>query len=361
MLSKFNTCIINFIVIVIILTGLINNVEAETPLVKVSKIVGGRSADIDAWPWMAGLIYKAFEASDGLFCGASLIARNWVLTAAHCVINENNSSFDVVINQPSLGNNSGERLSIKRIIIHPQFNNITFDNDLALIELQTSSQYLPVKILSPYTFQDEGGKNTLALGWGITSATDKKRAMDLHQVELTTVDNSVCSENVGSITENMLCAGDIPNNKDTCMGDSGGPLIVFDTESNSWRQAGITSWGIGCATGKTYGVYTRVKNYAPFISENICSAEEKPLPVLLNLSVEGKRVTATWEDSNIISGYRLNYAPYPHAMPIYSLELNQASQFSVNLDLGDAYYVAITSYIDNCLSNFSNIEYFIIQ
>lgn len=346
------------IVTLLLISVSVSNVPAAT---RIAKIIGGHPANSSAWPWMAGLVFKHSSNINGVFCGASLIATDWVLTAAHCVFYEDSSTFDVIINQAQLESSGGERLTVDHIVIHPLYNDFTLKNDLALIKLATPSENSPVKILSSFTVQDHAGKPAIALGWGTTSATTEQYPSELHKVNLPIISTSLCTKVMGDITDNMLCAGDGLGTKDTCFGDSGGPLIIYDKESNSWRQAGITSWGFGCAEPGFYGVYTRVKNFARFISDQICAADETPAPVELQLDINGKRVDLNWSTSDDSMGYRLNYAPYPDPHTIYSIDVNQMNSFSITLGIGSAYSVAITSYKDNCLSDFSNIEHFVIK
>ncbi|MDQ7090746.1 MAG: serine protease [Methylococcales bacterium] len=316
---------------------------------RIPKIVGGETTSSAKWPWMAALAYQPLSENRNIFCGASLIAKDWLLTAAHCVIGETTDSFGIVIHN--------ERLFVARIIIHPSYNKITFDNDLALIQLTHESKNDPIKIISPYTSQDRAEKMAIALGWGTTSATETIYPTQLQQVALSIVDTSICRSFMGNVTENMLCAGDDLYQKDTCQGDSGGPLVVFDTESNTWQQAGITSWGFKCAQKDSYGVYTRVKKYTDFISKTICT-DNALIPPVLALTVTDDLVTAQWTHAPNATGYRLNYALYPQGQVIHSIDMNQLGLYSVALKAGDAYYVAITNYRDNCLSDFSNIESF---
>ncbi len=79
------------------------------------------------------------------------------------------------------------------------------------------------------------------------------------------------------------------------------------------------------------------------------------------LNIDGNIATANWNALNDVSGYRLTYAPYPDAHTLYSIDLNHATVFSVKLGSGSAYYVAISSYNNNCISDYSNIEHFTIN
>lgn len=81
-----------------------------------------------------------------MFCGASLIAKDWVLTAGHCVVDQSPANFDIIINQAQLDADTGERIAVERIVLHPQYNNITLANDLALIKLKSASQIQPIQL-----------------------------------------------------------------------------------------------------------------------------------------------------------------------------------------------------------------------
>jgi secreted trypsin-like serine protease len=349
MLKKFNLTLAYFLLGLFCFNQIVN-------ANRIPKIVGGRASDTGSWPWMVALSYNTLPQNNDAFCGATLIAKDWVLTAAHCVVDQTIDSISVVT--PNQTNN--ESLLIKQIVVHPSYNAETFEHDLALIELAKVSQIFPIKILSSHTIQDRGEKEAIALGWGTVSAKKAIYPVNLQQVNLTILDSGKCSNFMGGITENMICAGDKTYQKDTCQGDSGGPLIVFDTESNAWRQAGITSWGYGCAQTNSYGVYTRLKNYADFISTTICS-NKKDSTLSLGLTVEGHLVTATWTSLDDKSSYRLNYALFSKPEIIYSLDMNKSTEFSINLPSGSAYFVTVSSYIDNCLGDYSNTGTFHIQ
>jgi secreted trypsin-like serine protease len=327
---------------------------------KTPKIIGGTTTDAIEWPWMSRLVNSR---NSSLLCGASLIAKEWALTAGHCVFMRNKSDLDIIINQAIIGSGSGEKISVERIIIHPLYNDNTLDNDLALLKLSRASSHSPVKLISPYSFQDDAEKLGRALGWGTLSFPEENFPTDLREVDLSILSNSECATTMSGVTENMLCAGFGLGKKDTCSGDSGGPLIVFDNESDTWNQVAITSWGsvAGCSQPDTFGVYTRLEKYASFISENICTSSEIPSPVSLSLQISDKTVTASWNKSSRAKGYRLYYAPYPHLQTIYSIDINDVRKYSATLSLGSAFFVAILAYNGNCLSDFSNIEDFIIS
>ena len=332
-----------------------------------AKIIGGQTASSTAWPWMAALSNKSLTAISGLFCGGSLIAQNWVLTAAHCMFDNKNQletpqNLRVQINSANLNSITGEVHNVAEIHVHPAFNQTNLNNDLALLKLSENSNVTPIEILPANSSQDEAGQNSIALGWGNTSTRRIVFPADLHQVALPIISNAVCSRALTGIIDSMVCAGQVTGGVDTCEGDSGGPLLVFDQESQSYRQAAITSFGESkCAAPGFYGVYTRVDQFNDFISNTICSAEQIPTAPQLKLTVNKTLVQVSW--NKVLNGqhFRLNYAPYPTGTPIASMEMHQKTEYAVNLPLNSAYYVAITAYNGNCKSGYSNVETFVVR
>jgi hypothetical protein len=68
----------------------------------------------------------------------------------------------------------------------------------------------------------------------------------------------------------------------------------------------------------------------------------------IKVKKNGNTVSASWNALDNVSGYRLNYAPYPNAQTIYSIDMNHATDLSVILGTGNAFYIGITSYNGNC-------------
>lgn len=320
------------------------------------KIIGGDLASKTDWPWVTALVYKSDVQ---VFCGGSLIAKNWVLTAAHCVIDKPSLALEALINRPNVLSKQGERIGIKQIILHPLFNRITLENDIALLKLATTSRVDPIEILDETSNQDAPGQSAIALGWGNTSTYREAYPDDLQQVILPIVSNTTCQEHMTGIQDHMLCAGVEEGGKDTCSGDSGGPLVVYDNVRGTWRQAAITSFGeAACAAKGYYGVYTRLKKFNRFITQNICTPEQTPPSPILSLSIHNDLVTANWNMVAIANGYRLYYAPYPFAQPVASLTPTLPNRYATHLPKGSAFYVGITASNGICQSHFSNIEYF---
>ncbi len=267
---------------------------------KEPKIVGGVKAAFGEWPAMVALLnvntIKKVEAGIvrypngrlvpkshanliAQFCGASLIDKKWVLTAAHCLIENGVTTkakdINVLVGASDLIG-EGRRISVKKVIVHPKFDQIIGDNDLALLELDTPAptKIHPMKVL----YRDmPAGTLAMVIGFGAISKNATKFPSELYEVELPLVDRKICEaiyNQNGKIefTENMICAGYSQGGKDTCKGDSGGPLMA--RTDGYYQQIGITSWGISCAEPGLYGAYTRLSRYKDWIASNTKDSSE---------------------------------------------------------------------------------------
>jgi secreted trypsin-like serine protease len=239
-----------------------------------SKIVGGAVAPESAYPWQVSLsVSWIADPGQGHFCGGSIYNSKWVVTAAHCVVDNQPRDIHVVAGSNKLTANS-RRLNIRRIIVHRAYNRPKeHDNDVALLELLRPLAFddktKPIELLS--TADENGlidpGRQLTVTGWGATQEGGSP-VRDLRFVDIPSVSRDTCNQPPSYnryVTDNMICAGKALGGKDSCQGDSGGPLITNNT-SGPVRLAGIVSWGDGCARFAKYGVYTRVARYNQWIA-----------------------------------------------------------------------------------------------
>lgn len=266
-------------------TAQAQDIATPTPEVQI-QIVGGQPADPGEWPWQVALITRGETVYYGQFCGGTLIDPQWVVTAAHCITDEANgnavsdpSTIDVVAGIFDLTNTSGDtQVHIAQIIRHPQYNPNTFNNDIALLRLETpiaiggsGANKIATIPLVPSSTGTLAGTSAYVTGWGNTQyPADPTWPTELQEVQMPILSNTTCNDANhygGYITDNMLCAGIDPSGgKDSCQGDSGGPLVISD---GGWKLAGIVSWGYNCAESYHPGVYTRVSKYAIWVAANI--------------------------------------------------------------------------------------------
>nr|XP_024658038.1 serine protease 27-like isoform X2 [Maylandia zebra] len=235
-----------------------------------TRIVGGQAARAGSWPWQVSL-----QRSGSHFCGGSLINSQWVLTAAHC-FQTTPTGLTVNLGLQSLQGSNPNAVSrtVTKIIKHPKYNSQTFNNDICLLRLSspvTFNNYISPVCLAASNSIFYSGVNSWVTGWGSTREGAGTLSQNLMEVEVPVVGNRKCNCNygVGSITDNMICAGLSAGGKDSCQGDSGGPMVI--KQSGRWIQAGVVSFGIGCARPNLPGVYARVSQYQTWIRTQISS------------------------------------------------------------------------------------------
>lgn len=266
-----------FLILIVILLGLVASplyAQSSTPMPaeRDMDIVGGQPAEPGEWPWQASV-----QAGPYL-CGGALLTREWVITAAHCLFDNNGILLSADRIHVLLGDYdrsqveaSEQYLAVIQVVTHEAFNDWTNDNDLALLQLampvvlsDAIATIRPVLTNQQETLTAAGVLATIT-GWGVTTEGGNG-ALQLMEVEVPLVDNATCNLSYGIITDNMLCAGYAEGGKDSCQGDSGGPLVVRD--GDHWRLAGIVSFGHGCARPNFYGVYTRITRYISWLQEH---------------------------------------------------------------------------------------------
>ncbi|XP_059486148.1 cationic trypsin-3-like isoform X2 [Neocloeon triangulifer] len=229
-----------------------------------TKIIGGRPSERGHWPWQVAVLNKHKHA----FCGGTLIARNWVLTAAHCV----RKTLFVRIGDHKLIKSSGDvEVKVVESLVHPKYDVDTVDNDIALLRLRDTGGTSAQQVACLPSANQRPPKDRLCtiIGWGKKRPTDFEGTKILHQTEVFVMPEGRCRQVYENyhITENMFCAGHPSQVRDSCAGDSGGPLLC--QVGDRWTVFGVTSFGEGCGRRGKFGVYSMVPNYVHWIQQTI--------------------------------------------------------------------------------------------
>jgi len=252
-----------------------------------SRVLGGGAAAPGEWPSVVALVRaNNFPLENRLFCGGTIVAERWIMTAAHCLFN----AFDIQLAPTSLRVVSGitdlrnelpdEEHIVTNIIVHPDYQHATdriIPFDIALLELATSLDQPAVELFAEDTERYTGSLGFIA-GWGAVQFVPPNNFVfptTLQDAVVPLISNAVCNDPQsynGAISANQVCAGYAEGGIDSCSGDSGGPLFIV--ENGQQIQVGITGFGDGCASPLFYGIYTNVSHFIPWLSNYIQVPEQ---------------------------------------------------------------------------------------
>jgi len=260
-------------------------------------IVGGHPADEGKYPWQVRL-YSSMDDTIG-FCGGSIVGDRWVLTAGHCLLD----TPEVVVGFGNVDRTKTTKIASEEIIVHPAYL-AGQKADLGLVKLKTPiPNAASIGVADPgmdHSLLGPGAKATVT-GWGaIWDFQAFKNSMDvmtgrrsiserkllenqeleaprkLHEVDIEVIDPQECQSVYESLQvpaftvgDTEICATGPSGGKDSCFGDSGGPLIVAANADQGYVQVGIVSWGPQCGNPLYPGVYTRVSSFSDWIKETV--------------------------------------------------------------------------------------------
>ncbi|XP_059180840.1 serine protease 27 [Centropristis striata] len=252
--------------------------ECGRPTIAENRIVGGKDATYGAWPWQVDIQ----TTNTGHTCGGSIISEKWVLSAAHCFPNPSNLGLYIIYAGRYQLNGYNQHQSahgVNRLVIPSGYSEPHYGKDLALVELSTPvawTDYVRPVCLPASGTLFPGGMSCYVTGWGnIRNDVPLPGVATLQEVEVPIISQSSCQEMYRTdpkeqvdILYDMICAGYQAGGKDSCQGDSGGPLVC-QMVNGTWVQAGVVSFGLGCAQANQPGVYTRLTSYSSFINSEL--------------------------------------------------------------------------------------------
>ncbi|XP_064115532.1 phenoloxidase-activating factor 1-like [Macrobrachium nipponense] len=248
------------------------------------RIFNGVEAPVGAFPWMAIFGYKDPNLPGGLDwgCGGALINDKYILTAAHCVVpslpldeirlGEHNLDKDPDCSEADCPSHQVFKVTRSQIISHPNYDTRTpFSDDIALIRLDRKATLN--RLVQPICLPDAqfdiksylNGRNGTVAGWGNTEDGPKSRVLKSVGVPFVSLDTcQPLYQNL--LNSDQVCFGG-EGGRDSCSGDSGGPIFQASTTGTRSTIFGVVSFGKKC--GGDPAIYTRVASYRSWIVQNL--------------------------------------------------------------------------------------------
>ncbi|XP_069668930.1 venom serine protease 34-like [Periplaneta americana] len=236
-------------------------------------LVNGEVTGVNEYPMMAGLVDFVNE---DVFSGGTIIAKRYVLTAAHSLLNRAIETTGVLVGDHDISTgydtSSAKVLLAESFQIHPAYISDTLANDIAVIRVKKDIifSYEIGPACLPFRFPNTNvGDVVTMLGWGTTEQAGPKSDV-LLQTKLYIIPLKNCTDTFGSkVTSNQICT--FKSGTDACQADSGGP-VLWSGPGNRLHLLAVISYGKGCALGYP-GVNTRVYAYIDWILDITPDAE----------------------------------------------------------------------------------------
>lgn len=240
------------------------------------RVVNGSMAKRGHHPWQATIRTKGRGGISSHWCGAVLISKRHLLTAAHCLVGYPKGAYFIRMGDhyANIAESSETDSFIENWYIHEKFRDKThMNNDIALIVLKNPVRFSDY--IQPVCLPEKGAPlqvNRLCTisGWGSIKSGISTPSNILRAAQLPILSDETCKQAHvygNSLTEGMFCAGSMDESVDACDGDSGGPLVCSDADGETLH--GIISWGQQCGYANKPGVYVRVEKYIDWIYEKI--------------------------------------------------------------------------------------------
>eukprot|EP00521_Asterionellopsis_glacialis_P014446 CAMPEP_0195307882 /NCGR_PEP_ID=MMETSP0707-20130614/37935_1 /TAXON_ID=33640 /ORGANISM="Asterionellopsis glacialis, Strain CCMP134" /LENGTH=741 /DNA_ID=CAMNT_0040372135 /DNA_START=132 /DNA_END=2354 /DNA_ORIENTATION=+ len=350
----------------------INNNKYSVFRPPMSRIIGGDDV-------LSSSTYPFFVSWGGE-CGASLIHEDIVLTAAHCAPIQ---STTVIVNSYKLRSSATPGATVRSIasrVPHPDYDPSNLNNDFMILKLDEPVESTKV---TPLALNDQSDTPRISealtvIGLGVIDAATNDQPETLQEVEVDAMSSQYCRQQYGSgmNTDVTFCAGKRGGGKDSCRGDSGGPIFNTDNQGNVLSQVGVVSWGIGCAEAGFPGVYARVSSAKQWIDEQICELSKNPpsscdpspplqdeLEITVKIVVDLYPTETSWTlfDSNnaivhsVTKGtYTLRETEYIKTFNLkkneeYTFEIKDSTGDGICCATGDGYYEISTRAQNNAL------------
>lgn len=378
-----------------------------------SPIIAGSPTIAGEQPWMAALLRKSSNPdssrSSRQFCGGALIAPEWILTAAHCLVSTSAGSVEVVLGVNDLDAEvAAPAFDVAGFVNYPFFRGINTGGDIALIQLSTPSDNDVIPLFTQVEDAVLAGRKATVMGWGRTETTvdpvcelffsedgfdDSDYNCEVRsfgapdsetvllQAEQTMLSDLDCNLRVieflntrgidttgfdptagTNSTSSRICGFDEEELSAPCFGDSGGPLVLFT--NGEPELVGVVSGGLAndqCIAPSSVDFYTKVAFFDFFIEDalgqdltlsfdNFCPQGTTPR-VEVSAGVGGVFNTKiSWDAVDGASAYQIRFSDYPiPGESVGTAELpGDSTELSVTLSSGQNFFITLQAQNANC-------------
>lgn len=252
------------------------NEKKKNAITAEPEIIGGTEAFLGEFPW-----FTSVAPDSSYFCGASLVAPDVVLTAAHCgpAFPDQAIVGTYRLKDPNVA--GSYKVDIVKKLYNPDF--VTYEaNDLLLMKISPA-----ITSIAPITLNFNASLPVMSdiltiMGIGLTTyASDSLSYLAgvLRKAQVNVISTQQCMSRFGSIVNGSIhiCVKDNSPLRVACGGDSGSPLVLWDNATAKYIQLGVLSFGaVNCSLAPS--VYERVSFYQSFLQQGICNLSDYSPP-----------------------------------------------------------------------------------